>query len=155
MRSCLWGSLAFLACVGLLLQAGKQLHLDYKEVGRSLGLLDLVLNLCMTSGTEMPEEEALALQGLTSMKNSVPLYWNYKARISRESSVTLQHLYQPEAWCGGLQSFQWFSNQYILPGWESTSVTSEAVWLTELKENRAVVTDFSSREWGQARNEMP
>lgn len=121
----------------------------------SLGLLNLVLNLCVASGTEMPEEEALAFQGLTSMKNSVPLYWNYKAHISRESSVTLQHLYQPEARCGGLQSFQWFSNQYILPEWESISVTSEAVWLTEQKENRAVVTDFSSRKWGQARNEMP
>lgn len=55
----------------------------------SLGLLDLVLNLCMASGTKMPEEEALELSGLTSMKNSVPLYWNYKVHISRESSVTL------------------------------------------------------------------
>lgn len=67
----------------------------------------------------------------------------------------MQCLYQPEAWCGGLELFQWFSNQYILPEWESTSVTSEAVWLTELKENRAVVIDLGWRKWGQAKNEMP
>lgn len=86
------------------------------------------------------------------MRNLVPLYWNYKAHISRESSVTSQHLYQPEAWCGGLELFQWFSNQYILPEWENTSVNSEAVWFTELKENRAVVIDLGRRKW--ARTEM-
>ena len=76
---------------------------------------DVVLNPYVVSGTEVPAEEALALQGLTSMKNLIPLCWNYKVCISRESSVTLQHLNWPEAWCGGLALFQCFSNKYTLP----------------------------------------
>lgn len=61
--------------------------------GGSPVLLNLVLNLWVVSGNEMPEEEALAHKRFTSMKNSVPLYWNYKVHISRESSVTLECLY--------------------------------------------------------------
>lgn len=56
--------------------------------------------------------------------------------------MTLQHLNWPEAWCGGLALFQCFANKYTLPEQESTSVTSEAFWLTELKENIVVVIDF-------------
>lgn len=62
--------------------------------------------------------------------------------ISRESPVTLQHLKCPEAWCGGLALFQCFSNKYPLPENESPSVTSQAVWLTELKENTVLVIHF-------------